>query len=264
MVLYNGYCRSLNEKVDFNVEDVISMNTKRGRKWRVKGNYEGHNISTFCSEVVAQELLSRLPLTMDAEIAYTPPSATYQSEELIPSFSTATHEAESGVPCLECGKIYSIEEYDEKKDEWTQIWEENQQFDICPPCSLKVANSEENEAEEVSLHLHEQIQENTNAHELDLHSEKLPSKYYKKDGSLDMRYTICREFAAKQAESQNAVELEAPYTPIEPERPSDDYDGGGRHRKKPRRPLGAESEDEPVFGDWEEGVVIFCGWFFIS
>ena len=258
MVLYNGYCRSLNEKVDFNVEDVISMNTKRGRKWRVKGNYEGHNISTFCSEVVAQELLSRLPLTMDAEIAYTPPSATYQSEELIPSFSTATHEAESGVPCLECGKIYSIEEYDEKKDEWTQIWEENQQFDICPPCSLKVANSEENEAEEVSLHLHEQIQENTNAHELDLHSEKLPSKYYKKDGSLDMRYTICREFAAKQAESQNAVELEAPYTPIEPERPSDDYDGGGRHRKKPRRPLGAESEDEPVFGDWEEGVVIFA------
>ena len=44
------------------------------------------------------------------------------------------------------------------------------------------------------------------------------------------------------AESQNAVELEAPYTPIEPERPSDDYGGGGRHRKKPRRPLDAEDK----------------------
>ena len=56
MVLYNGLCRSLNKKVDFNVEDVISMNTTRGRKWRVKGNYEGHNISTFSSETVAKEL----------------------------------------------------------------------------------------------------------------------------------------------------------------------------------------------------------------
>ena len=199
MVLYNGYCRSLNEKVDFNVEDVISMNTTRGIKWRVKGNYEGYNISTFCSEVVAQELLSQLPLTMDAEIAYIPPSETYQSEELIPSFSTATHEAEGGFPCLECGKTYSIAEYDENKDGWTQIWEENQLFNICPLCSLKVANSEDNETEEASLHPHEQIQENTNAHELDLHSEKLPSKYYKKDGSLDMRYKICKEYAAKQA-----------------------------------------------------------------
>lgn len=196
MVLYNGLCRSLNKKVDFNVEDVISMNTTRGIKWRVKGNYEGHNISTFCSEVVAQKLLSKLPLTMDAEIAYTPPSETYQSEELIPSFSNATHSAEK----------------------------------------------EGNAAEEVSLHLHEQIQENTNAYELDLHSEKLPSKYYKKDGSLDMRYKICKEYAAKQAESQNAVELEAPYTPIKPERPSDDSGGRDKNRRKPRRPLDAEDD----------------------
>jgi hypothetical protein len=194
MVLYKGYCRPLGKKVDFAVEDVISMNTKRGIKWRVKGKFEAHNISTFCSAEKAQELLSKLPLKMDAEIAYTPPPNTYDAEELLPSFSNATKKAD------------------------------------------------EIEAEEGTIEVHEQIQENTNAHELELQSEKLPSKYYKKDGSLDMRYTLCREFAAKRAESQNAVELEAPYTPIEPERPSDDYGGGGRHRKKPRRPLGAEEK----------------------
>ena len=194
MVLYKGYCRPLGKKVDFNVEDVISMNTKRGIKWRVKGKFEDYNISTFCSAEKAQELLSKLPLKMDAEIAYTPPPNTYDAEELLPSSSNATKEAD------------------------------------------------EIEAEEGTIEVHEQIQENTNAHELKLQSEKLPSKYYKKDGSLDMRYTICREFAAKRAESQNAVELETPYTPIEPERPSDDYGGGGRHRKKPRRPLDAEDK----------------------
>ena len=203
MVLYKGYCRPLGKKVDFNVEDVISMNTKRGIKWRVKGKFEDYNISTFCSAEIAQEILSKLPLRMDAEIAYTPPSNTYEAEELLPLFSNATKKAD------------------------------------------------EIEAEEETIEVHEQIQENTNAQELKLQSEKLPSKYYKKDGSLDMRYTICREFAAKQAESQNAVELEAPYTPIKPERPSDDYDGGGRHRKKPRRPLGAEDMITVTEIDWE-------------
>ena len=192
MVLYKGYCRPLGKKVDFTVKDVISMNTKRGIKWRVKGTYDNYNISTFCSKLVAEDLLNKLPLAMDAEIAYTPAAPTYESEELLPLFSNATKKAD------------------------------------------------EIEAEEEIIEVQEQIQENTNAQELDLHSEKLPAKYYKKNGSLDMRYSICREYAAKRAESQNAVELEAPYTPIEPERPSDDYGGGERHRKKPRRPLGAE------------------------
>ena len=194
MVLYKGYCRPLGKKVNFTVKDVISMNTKRGIKWRVKGTYEDYNISTFCSKVVAEDLLNKLPLAMDAEIAYTPPSSTYQSEELKPLFSNATKKAD------------------------------------------------EIEAKEETIEVQEQIQENTNAQELDLHSEKLPAKYYKKNGSLDMRYSICREYAAKRAESQNAVELEAPYTPVKPERPSDDYGGGGRYRKKPRRPLGAEEK----------------------
>ena len=192
MVLYKGYCRPLGKKVNFTVKDVISMNTKRGIKWRVKGTYEDYNISTFCSKVVAEDLLNKLPLARDAEIAYTPPSSTYESEELKPLFSNATKKAD------------------------------------------------EIEAEEETIEVQEQIQENTNAQELDLNSEKLPAKYYKKNGSLDMRYSICREYAAKRAESQNAVKLEAPYTPIEPERPSDDYGGGGKHRKKPRRPLEAE------------------------
>jgi hypothetical protein len=161
MVLYKGYCRPLGKKVDFTVKDVISMNTKRGIKWRVKGTYDNYNISTFCSKLVAEDLLNKLPLTMDAEIAYTPAAPTYESEELLPLFSNATKKAD------------------------------------------------EIEAEEETIEVQEQIQENTNAQELDLHSEKLPAKYYKKNGSLDMRYSICREYAAKRAESQNAVELEA-------------------------------------------------------
>lgn len=48
---------------------------------------------------------------------------------------------------------------------------------------------------------------NTNAHELEVQSEKLPSKYYKKDGSLDMRYTKCRKFAAKRAGSLKPVDF---------------------------------------------------------
>ena len=142
MVLYKGYCRPLGKKVNFTVKDVISMNTKRGIKWRVKGTYEDYNISTFCSKVVAEDLLNKLPLAMDAEIAYTPPSSTYQSEELKPLFSNATKKAD------------------------------------------------EIEAKEETIEVQEQIQENTNAQELDLHSEKLPAKYYKKNGSLDMRYSI--------------------------------------------------------------------------
>jgi len=162
MVLYKGYCRPLGKKVDFTVKDVISMNTKRGIKWRVKGTYDNYNISTFCSKLVAEDLLNKLPLAMDAEIAYTPAAPTYESEELLPLFSNATKKAD------------------------------------------------EIEAEEETIEVQEQIQENTNAQELDLHSEKLPAKYYKKNGSLDMRYSICRKYAAKRAESQNAVELEAP------------------------------------------------------
>ena len=46
-----------------------------------------------------------------------------------------------------------------------------------------------------------------NAHELELQSEKLPSKYYKKNGSLDMRYTKCRKFAAKRAGSLKPVDF---------------------------------------------------------
>ena len=168
MVLYKGYCRPLGKKVDFTVKDVISMNTKRGIKWRVKGTYDNYNISTFCSKLVAEDLLNKLPLAMDAEIAYTPAAPTYESEELLPLFSNATKKAD------EIG------------------------------------------AEEETIEVQEQIQENTNAQELDLHSEKLPAKYYKKNGSLDMRYSICREYAAKRAESQNAVELEAPYIPANP------------------------------------------------
>ena len=37
------------------------------------------------------------------------------------------------------------------------------------------------------------------------------------------------------------------HSPLRPERPSDDYSGGGKHRKKPRRPLGAEKLESETF-----------------
>jgi len=38
------------------------------------------------------------------------------------------------IPCLECGKRYSIEEYD--KNKWAKFYdEEGMEFDICPKCS---------------------------------------------------------------------------------------------------------------------------------
>ena len=113
MVLYKGYCRPLGKKVDFTVKDVISMNTKRGIKWRVKGTYDNYNISTFCSKLVAEDLLNKLPLAMDAEIAYTPAAPTYESEELLPLFSNATKNVSDEVVLL---KITNLEQTSERHE----------------------------------------------------------------------------------------------------------------------------------------------------
>ena len=45
MVIYNGYCRPLKQKVDFEVEEVNSIETSRGIKWQIKGNYDTHKLS---------------------------------------------------------------------------------------------------------------------------------------------------------------------------------------------------------------------------
>lgn len=60
MVIYNGYCRPLKQKVDFEVEEVNSIETSRGIKWQIKGNYDTHKISVFAKESVARELNDKL------------------------------------------------------------------------------------------------------------------------------------------------------------------------------------------------------------
>jgi hypothetical protein len=91
-VIYNGYCRPLKAKVDFEVSEVNSLDTAKGIKWQVKGKHGEHNISVFASETNARDLLTQLDATkvesFDAEIAYTPPEEVmvYESEELVPNF----------------------------------------------------------------------------------------------------------------------------------------------------------------------------------
>lgn len=91
-VLYNGYCRPLKSKVDFEVSEVNSLDTAKGIKWQVKGKHREHNISVFASETNARDLLTQLDATrvesFDAEIAYIPPEEVmvYESEELVPNF----------------------------------------------------------------------------------------------------------------------------------------------------------------------------------
>ena len=91
-VIYNGYCRPLKAKVDFEVSEVNSLDTAKGIKWQVKGKHGEHNISVFASETNARDLLTQLDATkvesFDAEIAYIPPEEVmvYESEELVPNF----------------------------------------------------------------------------------------------------------------------------------------------------------------------------------
>jgi len=60
MVIYNGYCRPLKSKVDFEVLEVNAIDTSRGVKWQIKGNYDSHKISVFAKESVAKELEAKL------------------------------------------------------------------------------------------------------------------------------------------------------------------------------------------------------------
>ena len=84
MITHEGYCRALGGKVDFNVERVVKLDTNRGIKWQVKGQYDGHNISVFTSEEIAQILTSQLdsqPQEFNAEIIW-------EYEEVMPYFGS--------------------------------------------------------------------------------------------------------------------------------------------------------------------------------
>ena len=68
MVKHKGLCPSLKRSVEFDVNEVIELKTKRGTKYQVKGDYEGRTCSTFCSKAKAMELKSALgQTTMSAE-----------------------------------------------------------------------------------------------------------------------------------------------------------------------------------------------------
>ena len=41
MVKHKGLCPSLKKSVEFDVNEIIELKTKRGVKYQVKGDYEG-------------------------------------------------------------------------------------------------------------------------------------------------------------------------------------------------------------------------------
>ena len=67
MVIYQGYCRPLKQKVDFTVDTVECLETKKGQKWVVKGVHEGHKITTFTNKATGESLMEQLGITKGAE-----------------------------------------------------------------------------------------------------------------------------------------------------------------------------------------------------
>ena len=101
MITHEGYCRALGGKVDFDVDRVVKLDTKRGIKWQVKGQYDGHNISVFTSEEIAQILTSQLdsqPQEFNAEIIW-------EYEEVMPYFGSV-FQAEEVVEEIEIDSIH--------------------------------------------------------------------------------------------------------------------------------------------------------------
>jgi hypothetical protein len=133
MVIYQGYCRPLKQKVDFTVDTVECLKTKKGQKWVVKGVHEGHKITTFTNKATGESLMEQLGITREAEEV-----VVFDAEEAV--IEAPNHEEET---------------------------EELEVFD----------------AEEVVLEAPK------------IEHEGLTSKHYRKDGTLDMRYKICREIA---------------------------------------------------------------------
>ena len=133
MVIYQGYCRPLKQKVDFTVDTVECLETKKGQKWVVKGVHEGHKITTFTNKATGESLMEQLGITREAEEV-----VVFDAEEAV--IEAPNHE---------------------------EVAEEIEVFD----------------AEEVVLEAPK------------IEHEGLTSKHYRKDGTLDMRYKICREIA---------------------------------------------------------------------
>lgn len=159
MVSHIGYCRPMGGKVEFDVARVVKLETKRGIKWQVKGQYEGYNISVFTSEEIAANLTSQLeseePMVFNAEIAWS-------CEESMPYF----------------GPIFQAEEVAEEVEE------------VVEEAPLQ------EDTKEVTIHDDTEEGIETEGSPYNIPSE-IPAQYLKKDGSPDMRYKICKAWVAK-------------------------------------------------------------------
>lgn len=105
MVKFVGYNRPLKRKVEFDVEEVVSIPTSRGVKWHIRGDYEGKKMSAFASEAVAKEISTQLitPLTI------------YDAEELVPNHILKSAEEvpeDSDVPVLTDSEVEELKQDD--------------------------------------------------------------------------------------------------------------------------------------------------------
>ena len=151
MVTYKGYCRPLKQKVDFAVESVESLQTKKGEKWVVKGSYEGNKITTFTSKTTAETLLAEMGQVTSVQEAESQTALVQEAEMEVFAAEIVVEEAE-------VQEVFAAE----------------------------IAVVEASESFEAPAQKHE----------------GLTAKHYRKDGTLDMRYKICREIArGMEAES---------------------------------------------------------------
>ncbi len=84
MVKHKGLCPSLKKSVEFDVNEVIELKTKRGTKYQVKGDYEGRTCSTFCSKAKAMELKSALGQTIMSAETEDETGQSHQDESVAP------------------------------------------------------------------------------------------------------------------------------------------------------------------------------------
>ena len=152
MVTYEGYCRPLKQKVEFVVESINSLDTKRGIKWSVKGNYQGHKISTFTNQDTAQDLLSKM--------------SNHPAQEI---------------------EVFGAE------------------------IAFQEAEDEDEELSSIEIKTQRDLQDLAKEMDAEDMRSELTAKHYKKDGSLDLRYKICREINAsekKNAESKTVEKVD--------------------------------------------------------
>tara|TARA_R110002096_G_scaffold65047_6_gene158498 strand:- start:7603 stop:9537 length:1935 start_codon:yes stop_codon:yes gene_type:complete len=195
MVTFEGYCRPLKEKVKFIVESVTSLDTKRGIKWSVKGNYQNHKIATFTNKAQAELILNQLNggaedlEVFGAEIAF-------QEAE---SFSAEEWDFGDDREVLRKG-----DEHSDFNNAWRWIFKTKRRE--WPNWGQKFYDKYKWTLDD--SHWNPQLDAESFSGE---ERKELTAKHYKKDGSLDLRYKICREISAtekKNAESKTVEKVE--------------------------------------------------------